>query len=214
MKVKVYCPCGSKFEFEVEPVNGRMPVSLSCPVCGADATGLANEVINQQLAATSVPTAPAATAASLTPSVPPAGGGLRISRGTHAPAPSAPAPEPVLEEAEDIPEPAPVVRAVPQRAMAGAAPTWKKHLHQDEMRPAIKYAIIAAVCALAIVAAGWVWYTWFAREPKIVYSLDFPKATEGGVAMLRAGRVLSIDRTGPVVVGEKPARHVDGRGGG
>ena len=49
MKVKVHCPCGAKFEFEVEPANGRMPVPINCPTCGAEATELANAVIQQQL---------------------------------------------------------------------------------------------------------------------------------------------------------------------
>ena len=54
MEVKVQCPCGTRFAFEVEPVNGRMPVRVKCPGCGADGTDLANEVIRQKLAATVV----------------------------------------------------------------------------------------------------------------------------------------------------------------
>src|SRR4051812_26578755 len=50
MNIKVLCPCGGKFRFEIEPLNGRMPGSVACPTCGADATELANIVIAQQLA--------------------------------------------------------------------------------------------------------------------------------------------------------------------
>jgi len=50
MQVKVYCACGSKFAFDVEPVAGRMPVAIACPNCGQDATDLANERIREQLA--------------------------------------------------------------------------------------------------------------------------------------------------------------------
>ena len=47
MEVKVVCNCGQKFAFEVEPVNGRMPVSVSCPSCGRDGTQAANDVLVQ-----------------------------------------------------------------------------------------------------------------------------------------------------------------------
>jgi hypothetical protein len=47
--VKVQCGCGQKFSFDVEPVNGRMPQSVKCPVCGADGTAAANEIITRTL---------------------------------------------------------------------------------------------------------------------------------------------------------------------
>lgn len=55
MNVKVLCPCGAKFAFDVEPLNGAMPVALACPTCGEDATPLANKVIQQQLASETTP---------------------------------------------------------------------------------------------------------------------------------------------------------------
>jgi hypothetical protein len=48
--VKVQCDCGQRYAFEVEPVNSRMPTPVTCPVCGADGTAAANEVIAQKLA--------------------------------------------------------------------------------------------------------------------------------------------------------------------
>ena len=49
--VKVQCGCGQKYAFDVEPVGGRMPSPVACPVCGADGTGAANEIIARSLAA-------------------------------------------------------------------------------------------------------------------------------------------------------------------
>ncbi len=49
MQIKILCPCGTKFAFEVEPTNGRMPVRVPCPECGNDATELANAAIAEQL---------------------------------------------------------------------------------------------------------------------------------------------------------------------
>lgn len=47
MELKVVCNCGQKFAFDVEPVNGRMPVSVFCPGCGRDGTQAANDVLVQ-----------------------------------------------------------------------------------------------------------------------------------------------------------------------
>ncbi|HLP78563.1 MAG TPA: DUF3239 domain-containing protein [Candidatus Paceibacterota bacterium] len=41
--LKVQCPCGQKFSFDVEPVDGQMPFAVNCPSCGADATAIANQ---------------------------------------------------------------------------------------------------------------------------------------------------------------------------
>ena len=49
--IKIQCSCGQRFAFEVEPVKGQMPAPVTCPACGCDATGAANQSISQQLAA-------------------------------------------------------------------------------------------------------------------------------------------------------------------
>lgn len=49
--IKVQCACGQRFAFDVEPLNGRMPSAVACPVCGADGTTAANQIIAQKLAA-------------------------------------------------------------------------------------------------------------------------------------------------------------------
>jgi hypothetical protein len=62
MTVKIVCPCGQKYAFEVEPLNGRMPRTVICPSCGADGTTAANEIIAQSLPAPGSGKAPAAGA--------------------------------------------------------------------------------------------------------------------------------------------------------
>jgi len=83
MEVNVQCPCGQRFEFEVEPVNGQMPCEVACPTCGADGTALANAFIQEKLAAG----APAPVAA------PVAAPAYRINR-PASPGPAAAAPSP------------------------------------------------------------------------------------------------------------------------
>jgi hypothetical protein len=47
--IKIECGCGQRYAFDVEPVDGRMPYTVACPICGVDGTGAANEVIAQTL---------------------------------------------------------------------------------------------------------------------------------------------------------------------
>jgi len=68
MLIKVQCTCGQKYAFDVEPLNGRMPQPVKCPVCGADGTAAANEIIARKLA---VPVAPRPAAAPGRPPGPP-----------------------------------------------------------------------------------------------------------------------------------------------
>jgi hypothetical protein len=56
MDIKIVCACGTKYAFDVEPVEGQMPDAVQCPACGAEGTAAANEQIREQFA-----TAPTAT---------------------------------------------------------------------------------------------------------------------------------------------------------
>lgn len=49
MHIKLECYCGMKYEFNVEPVDGRMPYEISCPNCDGDGTEYANQYIAQTL---------------------------------------------------------------------------------------------------------------------------------------------------------------------
>ena len=59
MEIKIQCDCGQKFKFDAEPVNGRMPWEVTCPVCGQSGTDKANWIISHS--------APASIAAPLAP---------------------------------------------------------------------------------------------------------------------------------------------------
>jgi putative pyrroloquinoline-quinone binding quinoprotein len=103
MKVKVQCSCETKYAFDVEPVNGRMPVPVSCPSCGTDGTDAANASIQQQLAALDAP----ASVPVPVPVARPTEAKPRIRIGGSAPAP---VPLPIAEAAtaESAPPSAPV----------------------------------------------------------------------------------------------------------
>jgi uncharacterized protein YxjI len=79
MEIKIQCGCGTKYKFEVEPVNGRMPMAVVCPSCGASGITDANQQIAQRY--------PQATTSA--PPPPPVSGGLRLSGGgNHAVTPT------------------------------------------------------------------------------------------------------------------------------
>ena len=51
MPVKIQCGCGQRYAFDIEPDCGRMPGQVACPICGADGTSAANELIAYTLIA-------------------------------------------------------------------------------------------------------------------------------------------------------------------
>ena len=50
MPIKIQCGCGQRYAFDIEPFCGHMPCPVNCPICGADGTSAANEVIAFNLA--------------------------------------------------------------------------------------------------------------------------------------------------------------------
>jgi hypothetical protein len=77
MEIKILCPCGAKFKFEVEPVNGQSPGPVRCPACGRDSTDATNTIIHEQLTASAAAPKPAI-------------GAIRIPAGPAPIAPGAP----------------------------------------------------------------------------------------------------------------------------
>jgi hypothetical protein len=95
MELKVVCDCGQKYKFDVEPVNGWMPMTVSCPACGVDGTRAANNVLSQMFSIPPPPIPVAAavqSAVAMAPPPPPppiaaaaSVGGLRVNRAAPAP---------------------------------------------------------------------------------------------------------------------------------
>jgi hypothetical protein len=62
LELKIQCDCGQKYKFDVEPLNGQMPFKVNCPVCGAEGTGSANQMLRGMATAGVTPIATAAVA--------------------------------------------------------------------------------------------------------------------------------------------------------
>lgn len=48
--MKVQCPCGTKYAFDITPEMARTPVQLVCQVCGLDLSEPVNQLIREELA--------------------------------------------------------------------------------------------------------------------------------------------------------------------
>jgi hypothetical protein len=173
MEVKVQCPCGTRFAFDIEPVYGRMPVRVNCPGCGADGTDLANEVIRQKLAATAaaVPTvAVAPVAAASVPFCPrhlknPATETCRVCG------------KPICGECM---EQFGYVCSAYCRERAEQTgmdvPVYEKQLAVVAAKAAWVTAWIfrTAVFLVVVLAGAWIWYTFFGSQPRVIYSEKLP----------------------------------------
>ncbi|HEY1173882.1 MAG TPA: hypothetical protein VGH19_21130 [Verrucomicrobiae bacterium] len=130
MRIKLLCNCGTKFTFDVEPVDGRMPTLALCPKCQVDCTEVADAYIAQVLAARAGSVPPVVAAAP-----PPS---IKLSVSTHAPAapppPSSSAPAPTPEapvkssglkvsKSAHTPPPPPSASLVTSQSAAPSAPT-------------------------------------------------------------------------------------------
>jgi hypothetical protein len=119
LEIKIICNCGAKYKFDVEPLNGRMPGPVQCPVCRVDGTHEGNRLIGEALTRG---VAPAVSAVIVPPVVPIAASGT-ISRVAPVPAGSPAIAIPNIS----IPKPAISVRvgapatAQPQQVAAAAA---------------------------------------------------------------------------------------------
>jgi hypothetical protein len=199
MLIKLNCQCGTRYSFDVEPVNGLMPFTVACPSCGADGTSAANAIIAQTAVAAPQP---ATTPSSLIPQAPPAAAKPRLRTvGAHsAPAPTAAAAAPVASGVEmcsrhhDIPASAhctvckkPIcpecmsmfgylcsINCRYQAEQQGIqVPKYKFQKRSVEAREFRKGAMItvAVVAVVLGLIAAWYWYDIVGSKPKLAMTI-------------------------------------------
>ena len=187
MEVKVQCPCGTRFAFDIEPVYGRMPVRVNCPGCGADGTDLANEVIRQKLAAAAAAVPPVAAASvPFCPRHPknPATETCRVCG------------KPICDECM---EQFGYVCSTFCRQRAEQTgmdlPVYGKQRAVIEARVAWMGALIwrTGVFLVVVLAGAWIWYTFFGSQPRVIYSEKLPHGDRARFyQLLVPDQVLSI----------------------
>jgi hypothetical protein len=156
MEVKILCPCGAKYKFDVEPLHGKLPGPVQCPVCATDGTAAGNAIVAQQLAARTAAAAAMPAGASganagepriVIPVVPKSNNPISISK------PATPAPTPIQVGASAPaslapPPPPPSVRPVAPSSGSGTA------LSVASIAPAHPAPVHAAAAPVAPVAGG------------------------------------------------------------
>jgi len=186
LHLKLQCPCGARFAFEVEPVEGRMPVPVHCPVCGIDATDLANA----ELAAWGK--ASTATESSGGPKVrlrvhSPEPHPVALPPPNHPSAPNGPCPQHPGEVAVDRCRVC--GRPICQRCLErygfvcsvlcqGRAEregiplpcyTGRRDLMTARHRRWTRRLALLAATFLALIAGTWIWWKWVETTPRVVF---------------------------------------------
>jgi len=151
LEIKIQCACGQRFKFDVEPVHGRMPFVVNCPICGLDGTEAANDVLRQvtpapvpvPLASPALVPAQSAAVASSPPISPSA---LRIHKTNSPPVePEVPSPAP----AASIPGPGTNPLARRAQAQAEAA----MHAQNPGKKPSFALGFVGAIVGALIGAS-------------------------------------------------------------
>jgi len=195
--MKLQCPCGAKYAFDLSPEMVQNPVKFVCPTCGLDSSEFVNEMVRREYG---VPAAAEPPPAPVTPPPPPPaapGSRLRISH-AEKPAEAAPA-EPVskycqkhrgvlaTEECTVCHKP-----ICPQcmelfgffcspycqnkADLQGIeAPVYAGQKFQVERQFWRKAGLIFGAVALviALLLGVWVWYAWFGSVPHTYYAVRF-----------------------------------------
>jgi hypothetical protein len=198
VEIKVLCPCGTKFAFEVEPVDGQMPEAAACPACGADSTAAANAVIRQALAGGTAPT-PVAKAAPVRIGAPPLPSA--VSAGPPPAAAVAEA-EPAITRCPKHPQEIAVAECAvcgkpicqvcldqfgflcsvyckqqaEQRNLVVPSFTGRKTRERARERRQQSYLLYGIGLALVAVLGGWAWYAFYASQPRLAFRLEASKS--------------------------------------
>lgn len=137
MLIKLNCQCGTRYSFDVEPVNGRMPIKVACPGCGADGTEAANELIAKTAPAQSAPQAPQFTILS-TPAPSPAPSPAPEQAPLVPQVPAQEKPKLRVAGAKHAPSPAPASAPAPVAAAAPGVEMCNRHLD----KPAAEHCVV------------------------------------------------------------------------
>lgn len=191
MNIKIECACGTKYAFDIEPENGRMPVEVACPNCGVDGTAAANDCIKAHSASTGpVRVQPK-----------PVTGAVRVALAPSSAPPPAPAPAPSAAPVAETPvaaAPAPVAHCTMcqkpidvntlqkfgyfcsvycqnQAQQRGVSAPQYDGMHSTQRakqaRKEMNFIYVAAMIAI-LLAAAWAYYVFYASQPRVILTVD------------------------------------------
>ena len=154
LEVKIQCDCGQRYKFDVEPVNGKMPHVVNCPVCGLDGTTKANEVLRHGVGVRPAP-APVVTAVPVVAAAPVRVAAAAPVGAAYAPPPGPPALRisgaPLAAEAPPVPEPIRAAPAAPAARVGGRPqPTAAVAPAAPGKKPSFALGFLGAVIGAAV----------------------------------------------------------------
>ena len=163
MEIKIHCDCGQKIKFDVEPLNGRMPWELTCPVCGASGTAKANQAIAQSFGGTppapapiriipQIISTPGQAPATAPPPIPiPVPMPMATSQPTEAPKPRLAISRPTEPPLSDAPAPPrPMLAASAFKPTMGVKPKIENIFGEPDMKKTILGACIGSLIGVLI----------------------------------------------------------------
>jgi PQQ-like domain len=207
--MKLQCPCGAKYSFDITPEMAREPVKFVCPSCGFDASDFVNEMIRKELAGQ-------AAAGAAPDGEPVAAAPTRLRVSHHA----QPPPSQATEEAPAPPAKPKVCAKHPGqlahehcvvcgkpicpkcmelfgcvcsplcKARADShgieVPFYEGQKSVVEAKRWRKAGLISGVVGVvvALVLGVWIWYAWFGSRPRPVFAVRFPERVYSGMSKL------------------------------
>jgi hypothetical protein len=209
MEIKIQCSCGTRYSFEVEPVNGWMPVRVKCPGCGADGTDAANDILRQSRAAAAPVPVPQPTPAPTHPSLPVAGSQPQTATAPAAAAAVCPRhpKNPPVETCRVCGKPmcgecmeqfgyvcSAYCKSQAERLKMNLPVYGKQRAVVQEKQRRMGTLIWRAAIFLMVVSLGaWIWYAFFGSHPRVIYSEKLPRGDRARFyQLLVPNQVLSI----------------------
>jgi outer membrane protein assembly factor BamB len=201
--MKIQCPCGAKYAFDVTPEMAREPVKFVCPQCGLDSSEVVNQLVQEELAEQNLPAVPAPPDAPLPP-LKPAPARLKITHTDRPVAPPSAEPAPpsgshvskycqkhagVLATEKCVVCGKPICPKCMEMFGYFCSPLCKNKADSVGIDAPIyagqRFAvekrfwrktgsIFGSLFALLVVALGvWIWYAWFGSVPHPSFSVRF-----------------------------------------
>ncbi|MDR3455857.1 MAG: PQQ-binding-like beta-propeller repeat protein [Verrucomicrobiae bacterium] len=197
--MKLQCPCGAKYAFDLLPEMVQNPVKFVCPTCGLDSSEFVNEMVRREFGVPAAAAAPPDPIVPLPPPPTPAAPGsrLRISREEKPPeaAPAEPASKYCQRHRGVLATEACTVCHKPicpkcmelfgyfcspfcknKADLQGLdAPVYAGQKFEVERQFWRKAGMIfgAALLLVALLLGIWIWYAWFGSVPHPYYAVRF-----------------------------------------
>jgi hypothetical protein len=204
--VKIQCPCGTKYAFEVTPEMAQTPVQFVCQACGLDSSDVVNELIRQELASAATVIAPPPEPAPGPPLAATARVRVQPRQTTESPTgdthsvavcPKHPG-QAMTHRCLVCQKPicpkcmenfgyvcSPLCKAKAE-AQGIAVPVYARQKSVVEARRWRKTGLISGAATAVVVGllGFWFWYAWFGSVLHPVFSLRFPEAVSSGQSCL------------------------------